>query len=100
MLTPNDFPQISGLAPVMPAAETKAIASPESEAAEDDINVRVLDRAGHLRSLEEVERDLIQFAIETYSGHMSEVARRLGIGRSTLYRKVREHGMDVDREAG
>jgi excisionase family DNA binding protein len=27
---------------------------------------------------------------------MSEVARRLGIGRSTLYRKVREQGIDVD----
>ncbi len=99
MLTPNDFPQISGLAPVMPKAEIQAIASDDAKG-DDDVNVRVLDRAGHLRSLEEVERDLIQFAIETYSGHMSEVARRLGIGRSTLYRKVREHGMDVDREAG
>ena len=25
---------------------------------------------------------------------MSEVARRLGIGRSTLYRKVREQGLE------
>ena len=101
MLTPNDFPQISGLAPVMPGAEMSAISSSETaDDTDEDVNVRVLDRSGHLRSLEEVERDLIQFAIETYSGHMSEVARRLGIGRSTLYRKVREHGMDVDREAG
>jgi DNA-binding NtrC family response regulator len=27
---------------------------------------------------------------------MSEVARRLGIGRSTLYRKLREYGIDPD----
>jgi DNA-binding NtrC family response regulator len=27
---------------------------------------------------------------------MSEVARRLGIGRSTLYRKLKEHGIDPD----
>ena len=27
---------------------------------------------------------------------MSEVARRLGVGRSTLYRKVREYDLDVD----
>ena len=33
-------------------------------------------------------------AIEIYAGHMSEVARRLGIGRSTLYRKVREQGLE------
>jgi transcriptional regulator of acetoin/glycerol metabolism len=28
---------------------------------------------------------------------MSEVARRLGIGRSTLYRKLREYGIDENR---
>jgi excisionase family DNA binding protein len=33
-------------------------------------------------------------AIEIYAGHMTEVARRLGIGRSTLYRKVREQGLE------
>ena len=33
-------------------------------------------------------------AIEIYASHMSEVARRLGIGRSTLYRKVREQGLE------
>jgi transcriptional regulator of acetoin/glycerol metabolism len=31
---------------------------------------------------------------------MSEVARRLGIGRSTLYRKVRELGLDKDIAEG
>jgi len=63
--------------------------------------VRVLDERGHLRTLEEIERDLIQLAIEIYAGHMSEVARRLGIGRSTLYRKVREQGLEgVFDEAG
>ena len=62
----------------------------------EDESVTFLDREGHLRTLEDIERDLIQFAIENYSGHMSEVARRLGIGRSTLYRKVREHELDVD----
>jgi DNA-binding NtrC family response regulator len=60
-----------------------------------DQPVRILDARGHLRTLEEIERDLIQLAIEVYAGHMSEVARRLGIGRSTLYRKVREQGLDA-----
>ncbi|HKR87158.1 MAG TPA: helix-turn-helix domain-containing protein, partial [Phenylobacterium sp.] len=63
--------------------------------------VRILDGRGHLRTLEEIERDLIQLAIEVYAGHMSEVARRLGIGRSTLYRKVREQGLeDMVKSAG
>ena len=105
-LTPQDFPQISGLTPLVSMQEITAVATDTrkaaDEAADDEINVKVLDRSGHLRSLEDIERDLIQLAIETYSGHMSEVARRLGIGRSTLYRKVREHGMDVEnvRDAG
>ncbi|MDZ7627679.1 MAG: sigma-54 dependent transcriptional regulator [Parvularculaceae bacterium] len=62
-------------------------------------NVEVFDRDGHLRTLEAIERDLIQLAIDTYEGRMSEVARRLGMGRSTLYRKLREHGLEVKRSA-
>ena len=41
--------------------------------------VDIMDEGGHLRSLEDIERDLIEFAIETYAGRMAEVARRLGI---------------------
>jgi DNA-binding NtrC family response regulator len=62
--------------------------------------VRILDGRGHLRTLEDIERDLIQLAIEIYAGHMSEVARRLGIGRSTLYRKVRENGLEDMLKSG
>ncbi len=94
-LKPQDFPQISGLNPVIPEQETAALSSAAQDGQEDDDPLQILDPAGHLRSLVEIERDLIQFAIDTYSGHMSEVARRLGIGRSTLYRKVREHELDV-----
>ena len=60
-------------------------------------NVDVFDRDGHLRTLESIERDLIKLAIDTYEGRMSEVARRLGMGRSTLYRKLRDHGLEVKR---
>jgi DNA-binding NtrC family response regulator len=56
--------------------------------------VAVFDGEGHLRQLEQIERDLIELAIDHYAGHMSEVARRLGIGRSTLYRKLREYGLE------
>ena len=96
-LKPHDFPQISGLIPAMASTSEDALSSlVKSSNIEDDLSVTFLDREGHLRTLEDIERDLIQFAIENYSGHMSEVARRLGIGRSTLYRKVREHELDVD----
>ncbi len=49
-----------------------------------------------MRKLEEIESEVIRMAISRYDGHMSEVARRLGIGRSTLYRKLKELGLDPD----
>ena len=53
--------------------------------------------AGHMRKLEEIESEIIRMAISRYEGHMSEVARRLGIGRSTLYRKLKELGLEPAR---
>jgi DNA-binding NtrC family response regulator len=41
-----------------------------------------------------MESEIIRMAISRYDGHMSEVARRLGIGRSTLYRKLKEFGLE------
>jgi DNA-binding NtrC family response regulator len=50
----------------------------------------MLTNAGEVRPLEELESEIIRFAISHYRGQMSEVARRLKIGRSTLYRKLDE----------
>ncbi len=51
---------------------------------------------GHMRKLEDIESEVIRMAISRYDGHMSEVARRLGIGRSTLYRKLKELGLEPE----
>ena len=40
-----------------------------------------------------IEAEVIRFAISHYRGQMSEVARRLHIGRSTLYRKLENLGL-------
>jgi DNA-binding NtrC family response regulator len=50
---------------------------------------------GHMRLLEDIEADIIRLAIGHYRGRMTEVARRLGIGRSTLYRKLGDLGIDT-----
>ncbi|WP_379066906.1 sigma-54-dependent transcriptional regulator [Mesorhizobium sp. UC22_110] len=55
-----------------------------------------LDERGNVRSLAAVELEMIRLAIDHYNGQMSEVARRLGIGRSTLYRKLKEYGIDPE----
>jgi DNA-binding NtrC family response regulator len=54
----------------------------------------LLDAHGDVRPLEEIESEAIRFAIAHYRGQMSEVARRLQIGRSTLYRKLEQLGLD------
>ncbi len=56
--------------------------------------MRNLDKDGHVRKLADIEEDLIRAAINHYSGRMTEVAKRLGIGRSTLYRKLKEYGLE------
>ncbi|WP_417408317.1 sigma-54-dependent transcriptional regulator [Hoeflea sp.] len=64
--------------------------------------VNAITAEGEVRRLAEVEEELIRFALSFYRGQMSEVARRLGIGRSTLYRKLKDYAInpdDPDREA-
>lgn len=43
---------------------------------------------GHVRPFNDIELDIIEYAMQHYNSRMIEVARRLGIGRSTLYRKL------------
>jgi two-component system, NtrC family, response regulator HydG len=45
-------------------------------------------------NLDEMERRAIQFAMQKYKGNMSKVARELGLGRTTLYRKLSKYGFD------
>jgi DNA-binding NtrC family response regulator len=59
-------------------------------------SLRLIDMEGEVRPLDDIEREAIRFAIAHYNGQMSEVARRLKIGRSTLYRKL--EGLDLDAE--
>ena len=44
--------------------------------------------SGHIRPLAEIELEAMTTALDRYDGSMSEAARRLGIGRSTLYRRL------------
>ncbi len=84
-LTAASFPQLSELLGEHPdRAESRA----------RGLGVLLYTQDGNLRALEEIEADIIRLAIGHYRGRMTEVARRLGIGRSTLYRKLSELGID------
>ena len=58
------------------------------------LGIPAVTDSGEIRSLEAMEADMIRLALGRYRGHMTEVAKRLGIGRSTLYRKMREFGLE------
>ncbi len=122
MLTRDDFPQIraevegftlsTDAGPPHPASETpaggeaadavspglqdKAVAGSVASTGRHFGIVRALDDRGEVRTLADMELEMIKLAIEHYQGQMSEVARRLGIGRSTLYRKLKEYGIEPD----
>ena len=83
-LTSADFPQLSEL-----LGEQDGVGH-----SQDGMGVQLYTRDGNLRPLEEIEADVIRLAIGHYRGRMTEVARRLGIGRSTLYRKLTDLGIE------
>lgn len=67
---------------------------PLFNASHEGVGITLYTADGNLRPLEEIEADVIRLAIGHYRGRMTEVARRLGIGRSTLYRKLSDLGID------
>ncbi|KAE9510671.1 sigma-54-dependent transcriptional regulator [Candidatus Liberibacter asiaticus] len=59
-------------------------------------SIPAIGQDGEVRRLSDIEKEIIGLAMKLYRAQMSEVARRLGIGRSTLYRKIREYNIEVD----
>jgi DNA-binding NtrC family response regulator len=103
-----DFPQIAAAMGIetpqrRPQAQLSSYDAPVHAPVRETIpsadaayTLAMIDAAGHVRKFEDLECDIIRQAIDRYDGHMSEVARRLGIGRSTLYRKLKEFGLEPD----
>jgi DNA-binding NtrC family response regulator len=102
-LTVAEFPQIAaqvqGFEVRIPAVPAPAFYQPQREAEAApalfrDANVMaLLDEDGDVRRLDQLEAEAIRFALIHYRGRMSAMARKLGIGRSTLYRKMKEYGV-------
>jgi DNA-binding NtrC family response regulator len=93
---PKDpMPRIEGPAMLGESANTPATIHVPLANGKDAIGIPALSDSGDIRPLEAVEADMIRLAFGRYRGRMTEIARRLGIGRSTLYRKMREIGLEA-----
>jgi len=44
-------------------------------------------------NLEALEKKTIQQAVAKHEGNLSKAAQELGLGRTTLYRKMAKHGI-------
>ncbi len=104
-LTPGEFPQIAqhveggaGRPTGVPALSVLSDPSPVGDATGPARRTRdhglAFGPSGDVRPLAEIEADMIRLAIVRYKGRMTHVAQKLGIGRSTLYRKLKELGLD------
>ena len=108
MLSVEEFPQIAAhiegagpsarpLAelplPVEPTEPLEILLEPHGRAADPADGLAAFDADGDVRPLAEIEAAMIRLALDRYQGRMSLVARKLGIGRSTLYRKLKELGI-------
>jgi len=93
---PKDLtPRINGPVMLGQSAESPATIHVPSGNGKDSVGIPALSDTGDIRSLESVEADMIRLAFGRYRGRMTEIAKRLGIGRSTLYRKMREIGLEA-----
>jgi DNA-binding NtrC family response regulator len=107
-LTTAEFPQIAaqvaGYDVRVPAAPPPIAADPAasitfrpvSDDRRDPLSLRLINDSGDVRMLEDIETEVIRFALGHYRGQMSQIARKLGIGRSTLYRKMKDIGIPDD----
>lgn len=103
-LRQSDFPHLMGQPLTMQPAQSiqpsphqtlPAAAAPVEIMPQGGALLILHGQDGHIRPLAELEADIIRQTLLKYDGRMAEVARRLGIGRSTLYRKVAEYGLNT-----
>lgn len=101
ILTREEFPQIAPHRfepPHVEVAGDDGAEPPVFETALPEGWLPALGDDGEIRTLEAIETEMIRLAVERYRGRMATVARKLGIGRSTLYRKLKELGIAEEDE--
>ena len=83
------------VATVVPATTTPAIISTtKAQSVEDDIQDTEEVIEEETLSLDEVEKEMIRKALDRHHGKRKNAAKDLNISERTLYRKIKEYGLD------
>ncbi|MEG6507512.1 sigma-54 dependent transcriptional regulator [Methyloligella sp. 2.7D] len=92
---PKKAPKIEGPVMLGDSLNTPSTIQISAGNGRDAVGIPALSDSGEIRPLDDIEADMIRLAFGRYRGRMTEIAKRLGIGRSTLYRKMREIGLEA-----
>ena len=86
-----------GLLVLDPAAREKPLGvEPETEEAPTKAGWRPsLDMSGEVQPYDIDEAEIFRFALENAGGCVSRAAELLGVGRATMYRKMRAYNIEV-----
>ena len=64
---------------------------------DDEVDGPAAIRVEPEMTMADIEREAIALALEAVGNNRRKAAERLGIGERTLYRKIKEYGLDEDR---
>jgi transcriptional regulator of acetoin/glycerol metabolism len=88
----NDFARLDQSAPRNDLGSPRREEDPRFANAGDELDpVRVLVKRP--MKLSELERYAIEAALQRTGGNVTRAMRQLGIGRTTLYRKLKKYGL-------
>lgn len=89
------YPWPGNIRELQHAVERAVIMSSERTLKSGDFLMPKVSHSPSVNSLkvEDVEKDAIRKAIERFDGNLSKASEELGIGRTTLYRKMKKYGL-------
>jgi transcriptional regulator with PAS, ATPase and Fis domain len=73
--------------------ESKTVKFTDYQPIEIQEEADIVEENQQAKSLNEIEKEMIKKALDTYGTNRSAAAKELGISERTLYRKIKEHGM-------